>query len=189
MIFSIYSLLLFGELCHPVWTPEPKQQIDDPRETFYWGTEISCRNASKVKRYWRKNLKDRWEILESMVDLDFRLEYSIAQFSWVVLVGFTCIFCIREIVECLSLQRKFFKSFDSYRHIMIDILLILCLLKGYPVASSSMDGDNDLRDNNNFKLQRWQYHVATLTSFLLWLQMMIVAGKYPGYGKYIYMFR
>ena len=183
MTFSIYSLLLFGELCHPVWTPEPEEKIDDPRETFYWGKEISCRNASTVKRYWSKNIRDRWEILESMVDLDFTLEYNIAQFSWVVLVGFTCIFCIRDVVECFSLQRKFFKSLDSYRHIMIDILLILCLLKGYPVANFK------LGEGENFKLHRWQYHVATLTSFLLWFQMMIVTGKYPGYGKYIYMFR
>ena len=184
MTFSIYSLLLFGELCHPVWTPEPEEKIDDPRETFYWGKEISCRNASTVKRYWSKNIRDKWEILESMVDLDFTLEYNIAQFSWVVLVGFTCIFCIREVVECFSLQRNFFKRFDSYRHILIDILLILCLLKGYPVANFKLGEEEE-----NFKLHRWQYHVATLTSFLLWFQMMIVTGKYPGYGKYIYMFR
>ena len=181
VIFSIYSLLLFGELCHP------EEEKDDSRETFYWRKEINCTIASKKgKGYWSKNIEDRWEILESMTDQDFRLEYSIAQFSWVVLVLFTCIFCIREIVECLSLQRKFFKSFDSYRHIIIDILLILCLLKGYPVASFKLDDEDD---DGCFKLQRWQYHVATFTGFLLWLQMMIVAGKYPGYGKYIYMFR
>ena len=169
VIFSIYSLLLFGELC------QPDDKDDVARETFDWRKEIKCSNASEVKRYWSKNAMSQWEIFESMIDKDFRLEYSIAQFSWVLLVVFTCIFCIRELVECLSLQRKFFKSFDTYRHIVIDILLILCLLKGYPVP--------------NFKLQRWQYHVATLTTFLLWFQMMIVAGKYPGYGKYIYMFR
>ena len=170
VIFSVYSLLLFGDLCHP------NEKEDDSRETFYWFKEINCNNASKPgKKYWSKDIQDRWKIVELITNHDFTLEYSIVQFSWVVLVLFTCIFCIREVVECLSLQRKFFKSFDSYRHIIIDILLILCLLKGYPVAS--------------FKLQRWQYHVATFTGFLLWVQMMIVAGKYPGYGKYIYMFR
>lgn len=180
VIFSIYSLLLFGELCHP------KEEDDDSRETFYWSKEISCKSSSKGQNYWSKDETDKWKILESMIDHDFTLEYNIAQCSWVVLVLFTCIFCIREIVECLSLQRKFFKSFDSYRHIIIDILLILCLLKGYPVASFKLDDEDD---DGCFKLQRWQYHVATFTGFLLWLQMMIVAGKYPGYGKYIYMFR
>ena len=175
VIFSVYSLLLFGDLCHP------NEKEDDSKETFYWFKEINCTKASDTgKKYWRKDIQDiengtTWKIVESTTDHDFTLQYSIVQFTWVVLVLFTCIFCIREVVECLSLQGKFFKSFDSYRHIIIDILLILCLLKGYPVAS--------------FKLQRWQYHVATFTGFLLWLQMMIVAGKYPGYGKYIYMFR
>ena len=179
MIFSVYSLLLFGELC------QPDDKDDEARETFYWRKEIKCSNASEVKRYWSKNEMSQWEILESMLDNDFTLEYSIAQFTWVLLVVFTCIFCIREVVECLSLQRKFFNCFDSYRHIMIDILLILCLLKGYPVPNFKLD-DGTLQ---RFNLQRWQYHVATLTTFLLWFQMMIVAGKYPGYGKYIYMFR
>ena len=181
--FSIYSLLLFGELC------QPDDEDDDARETFDWTKEIKCtalqEQESPVKHYWSENLKNRWKWIEKMIDYDFSLEYSIAQFSWVLLVVFTCIFCIREVAECLSLQRKFFKSFDSYRHIIIDILLILCLLKGYPVPNFKLD-DGTLQ---RFKLQRWQYHVATLTTFLLWFQMMIVAGKYPGYGKYIYMFR
>ena len=177
--FSIYSLLLFGDLCHPV------DEKYDNRETFNWSMEISCKEASVLKPYWIKNLTQTneaknvttmgWEIYESIINIDNSWKYSIAQFSWIVLIIFTCIFCIREVVECLSLQRKFFKNFDSYRHIIIDILLILCLIKGFPVA--------------NFKVQRWQYHVATFTSFSLWFQMMIVAGKYPGYGKYIYMFK
>ena len=141
--------------------------------------EISCKNFTIERKSWNKNLTDivnkGIRISESLTNIDNTFKYKIAQISWIVLVVFTCIFLLREVVECLSLRRKFFKSFDSYRHIVIDILLILSLLKGFPVA--------------NFKLQRWQYHVATYTSFSLWFQMMIVAGKYPGYGKYIYMFK
>ena len=176
MTFSIYSLLLFGDLCHPV---EGKKGENHNSETFHWRKEISCKNFTIVKEYWNKHPTDivatGIRISQSLTKIDNSFKYSIAQISWIVLVVFTCIFLLREVVECLSLRRKFFKSFDSYRHIVIDILLILSLLKGFPVA--------------NFKLQRWQYHVATYTSFSLWFQMMIVAGKYPGYGKYIYMLK
>lgn len=64
---------------------------------------------------------------------------------------------------------------DSLGNLAIDILLILCLYKGNP------------HDETLF--ERWQFHAATVTSFLLWLQTMLTLGKYPGYGKYIIMFK
>ena len=35
---------------------------------------------------------------------------------------------------------------------------------------------------------RWQYHVASITSFFLWVGMMVLVGKYPKFGIYIQMF-
>ena len=168
MTFSIYSLLLFGDLCQP-------DDDDDDKDTWKWNVEIECKDVTALRDYWNKNLTDPREIYKARIKIDYSLKYSIAQMAWVLLVVLTCAFFIRELVECLSLKKKFFTKLDSYRHLVIDFLLILCLLKGYPVAK--------------LKLQRWQYHVATFTSFFLWFQMMIVAGKYPGYGKYVHMFK
>ena len=52
MTFSIYSLLLFGDLCHPV---EGKMGENHNSETFHWRKEISCKKFTIVKEYWNKH--------------------------------------------------------------------------------------------------------------------------------------
>ena len=37
-------------------------------------------------------------------------------------------------------------------------------------------------------MYRWQYHVASVNSFLLWVGMMVLVGKYPKFGIYVQMF-
>ena len=37
-------------------------------------------------------------------------------------------------------------------------------------------------------LQRWQYHLASLTCFLLWTEMLFLVGKLPRFGLYVQMF-
>ena len=111
--------------------------------------------------------------VEHLTDAD--TEYRVCQTCWIILVVLTTLFCLRECFEMTTLRSKFFKRIESYRHVAIDILLISSLYKGFP--------------HSNLQLERWQYHVATCTSFLLWLQTMIIAGKYPGYGKYVHMFK
>ena len=176
MTFSIYSVLLFGDLCKP-------DNDDDDIETWKWNIEVKCRETKVSQTIWKKiwskditnpeDVKDH--IHEENVVIDNSVKYNIAQITWVLLVVLSCAFFIRELIECVSIKKKFFTKLASYRHVAIDFLLIFCLLKGLPVEG--------------LKLQRWQYHVATITNFGLWFQMMIFAGKYPGYGKYIHMFK
>ena len=108
-----------------------------------------------------------------LTDLDS--EYRICQTCWIILVVLTTFFCLRELCSFRLLRLEFFTRIESYRHVAIDALLISSLYKGFP--------------HFHLQLERWQYHVATCTSFLLWLQTMIIAGKYPGYGKYVHMFK
>lgn len=172
VIFSIYSLLLFGNLCKP-------DQDDYAKETWEWNDNITCQERQDKTRQWKKNRSinstEPRQIYEEDILIDNSLKYHIAQISWVLLVVLTSAFLIRELLECVSQKKKFFIKMDNYRRITIDFLLILCLLMGLPEQS--------------LILQRWQYHVATITNFGLWFQMMIFAGKYPGYGKYIHMFK
>ena len=106
---------------------------------------------------------------------DTETEYSTLSAAWVILVIFTVYFWLREILDFVADPRKFISRTDSLGNLAIDILLILCLYKGNP------------HDKTLF--ERWQFHVATVTSFLLWVQTMLTLGKYPGYGKYIIMFK
>ena len=38
-------------------------------------------------------------------------------------------------------------------------------------------------------LVKWQYHVASLTCFILWVEKAYLVGKIPAFGHYIHMFR
>ena len=146
MIFSIYAVLLFGELCKP-------DDDDDTEDRWLWQLDVDC-----VK--WTD---------------ETNAEYSTVQATWVILMIFTIYFWLREMYKMVAYPRKFFSRMESFGYIAIDILLLLCLSKGYP--------------HDDLKFERWQFHVATITSFLLWVQTMLTLGKYPGYGKYIIMFK
>ena len=47
---------------------------------------------------------------------------------------------------------------------------------------------DNLGGRGELKLYRWQYHVASVNSFLLWVGMMVLVGKYPKFGIYVQMF-
>ena len=145
MIFSIYAVLLFGQLCKP-------NEDDDTADRWNWTSKVDC-----VK--WTE---------------DTNTEYSTLQATWVILLIFTIYFWLREMYKIVH-PRKFFSRMESFGDIAIDILLLLCLSKGYP--------------HHDLKFERWLFHVGTVTCFLLWVQTMLTLGKYPGYGKYIIMFK
>ena len=146
VIFSIYAVLLFGQLCKP-------DEDDDTEDRWLWQSDVDC-----VK--WTE---------------DTNTTYITVQATWVILMIFNIYFWLREMDKMVAQPRKFFSRIESFGYMAIDILLLLCLYKGYP--------------QDNLKFERWQLHVATVTSFLLWVQTMLTLGKYPGYGKYIIMFK
>ena len=152
VIFSIYAVLIFGDLCKP-------DGDDDDEGRFNWTQNIGCKKWS--------NGTDGSDATST--------EYKTTQVTWVLLVIFTVYFWIREVLKLVADHRTFLSRMESFGDLAIDILLILALYKGFP------------HDKQNF--ERWQFHVATVTSFLLWVQTMMTLGKYPGYGKYIIMFK
>ena len=152
VIFSIYAVLIFGDLCKP-------NGDDDDEDRFNWTQNVGCKKWS--------------DGMDGMDDTS--TEYKTTQVTWVLLVIFTVYFWIREVLKLVADPRTFLSRMESFGDLAIDILLILALYKGFP------------HDQQNF--ERWQFHVATVTSFLLWVQTMMTLGKYPGYGKYIIMFK
>ena len=148
MTFSIYSILLFANLCKP----KRDENANAEYGRWQWNQTIKCIG-------WK----------------DDDEELTIVEITWVLLVLMTTYFFIRDILECASLRLKFFMRVSTYRRLLTDALLIFCLYRGFP--------------NHDLELERWQYHMASIAGFLLWLQTMIELGRYPGCGKYIMMFK
>ena len=182
MIFSIYSILLFGNLCKP-----KENDTKTTSERFRWDHSIKCHGHEE--------------------------DYTTVKATWVLLILMTGYWFMREILNCAFLRLTFFLRYSSYRRLITDALIrewfitkkvtltiffaitntndniwkpksllsklnlsfIFCLYKGFP--------------HPHMQLERWQYHLASIAGFLLWLQMMIELGRYPGWGKYIMMLK
>merc|ERR1711962_1821801 len=43
-------------------------------------------------------------------------------------------------------------------------------------------------ESDNY-LYRWQYYVVSSSCFLLWIEMMVMIGRVPMFGKYVQMYR
>ena len=82
-------------------------------------------------------------------------------------------------VSVLGKYNEYFSKWAGYRNIAIIISIILVVHKG----------PRDVRRPTKLSLERWQYHLAAFTCMLLWLEMLMLVGKIPKFGKYIHMFK
>ena len=99
--------------------------------------------------------------------------------AWIFIVLWLIFYIGKEAV-CLSIhQEKYFSKMDSYRNVAIIMFIILVVHKG----------PRDVRKPTSLSLERWQYHLAAFTCMLLWLEMLMLVGKIPKFGKYIHMFK
>ena len=64
----------------------------------------------------------------------------------------------------------------TYRNIAIIISIILITYSG------------PLMQMDTYVYQRWQYHVASVTCLLVWVEMAGFFSKIHLFGKYIHMF-
>ena len=85
VIFSIYAVLLFGELCKP-------DDDDDTEDRWLWQLDVDC-----VK--WTD---------------ETNAEYSTVQATWVILMIFTIYFWLREMYKMIAYPRKFFSRMESF---------------------------------------------------------------------------
>ena len=109
VIFSIYAVLIFGDLCKP-------NGDDDDEDRFNWTQNIGCKKWS--------NGTDGSDATST--------EYKTTQVTWVLLVIFTVYFWIREVLKLVADPRTFLSRMESFGDLAIDILLILALYKGFP---------------------------------------------------------
>ena len=150
---------MFGHLC----VPEELKQ--DTEKRWNGWDEIPCNNN---KTLLNKNEKE-----------DQRpLLFSVCA-AWIILVISICIYLGREAVSFYILKHQYFCKWDGYRNLLIIISIVLVVHKGYPMEM----------EWGHLSLQRWQYHVASIACLFIWLEMLVLVGKIPRFGKYIHMFR
>ena len=104
--------------------------------------------------------------------------------SWVFLLIFTIAFILRETGKvpglpnsrstCLALMEHCCK-FETLRNTLM-IIMMVTLVYGTGYKPSP-------------EVERWHYYFACSSLFLLWIEMLVMIGRVPMFGKYIQMYR
>ena len=115
-------------------------------------------------------------------DIDIIKEAIFA--SWIFLTIFTIAFILRETgkVPELPTSRKsclaFLKHLSKFETLRNTAMIIMMVILVYGTGSKP-----------STEVQRWQYYFACSTLFLLWIEMLVMIGRVPMFGKYIQMYR
>ena len=99
--------------------------------------------------------------------------------AWIFIILWLIFYIGKEAVILTIQQKKYFSKLDGYRNVAIIVFIILVVHRG----------PREVRGPTSLSLQRWQYHLAAFTCMLLWLEMLMLVGKIPKFGKYIHMFK
>ena len=78
-----------------------------------------------------------------------------------------------------GLWRRYILQFETIRNnTMIVLMFVLVFVVGQLLYL-----------NEEYEVYRWQYYVASIATFLTWLELLVMIGRDPMCGKYIQFFR
>ena len=137
---------------------------------------FSCRPDPKETENERK-------VIFTTIDCEMeKLTPSISSliiFCWLFNFFGVIMYFLRELFRFISDKSEYFMKLESWRNIFIIISVVMLGHNGHEV----------LKDDFKLKLFRWQYHLAAISSLVIWFEMMHLVGRLPMFGKYVQMFR
>ena len=122
------------------------------------------------------NITCKYHPSEEISEDEYKKKAVIAQVSWVFLILFTLMYVVNESIKIFTNMKDYFSKWDSY----IDLIIIF----SFPLISFHQNPFVEV-----FSMKLWQFHLAAFGCFLTWLQMMLLIGKLPKFGKYVQMLR
>jgi len=134
-----------------------------------------CAQDEKDTRDERWNLTSALECNISNTERNKHI-VNVAAAAWAFLIISTFLYFLREVTKFISNKKNYFLRLDAYINIFIIVSVFLICHQGQPQLT-------------NYKLKRWQFHVAVFSCLLLWVEMTFLVGKLPRFGKYVQMFR
>eukprot|EP00092_Neocalanus_flemingeri_P028468 GFUD01030913.1.p1 GENE.GFUD01030913.1~~GFUD01030913.1.p1 ORF type:complete len:752 (+),score=115.18 GFUD01030913.1:114-2369(+) len=123
--------------------------------------------ASEERWNWKKEIPCKMSLYPHKANLALAASFF--------LVFFVVIYMLRELLKLSSKLQSYFLQWDAFRNIFNIISVFLICHQGYP--------------HENIVVYRWQYHVASLSCLLLWVEMMFLVGKLPRFGIHVQMFK
>ena len=161
--FSVYAILLFSCLCPP------------SEETQHQRYDLSSTVICDMKKR-----EESWEDAEHLVNT--------INVSWIFLIIFLPVFTMKESFKIPALPTsqkncnlwwRYVCQFETIRN---NVMIILMFLLVFPYGKP-------LYLETEYFVYRWQYYVASIATFFTWLELLVMIGREPMFGKYIQFFR
>ena len=108
--------------------------------------------------------------------------------SWIFLIIFLPVLTMKESakIPALPTSRKNFdlwwRYISQFETIRNNGMIILMFVLVFAVGRL-------LYLDEEYEVYRWQYYVASIATFLTWLELLVMIGRDPMFGKYIQFFR
>ena len=160
--FSVYAILMFSILCPPG---------EETRKYRYdFSSTVTC------------NMTRRPEDAHHLVNT--------INVSWIFLLIFLPVLIMKESAKMPAVPtsrkhcdrrrwRRYVCQFETIRNnVMIILMSVLVFGCGKLVHL-----------DEEYKVFRWQYYVASIATFLTWLELLVMIGRDPQFGKYVQFFR
>ena len=169
LIYSFYSVFVFGHLC----------AMNDTDGRWYLNEDIPCGDINDTQ----VSLAGFLIILKRKHSI---FQVIIASVGRIMLIFCLVIYLGKEIFTLKiygSLQgyKEYWKRMETYRNIAT-IISIALVTYNLPRPEDHVDGERIF-------FKRWQYHVASFTCLLVWVETTAFFSKIPLFGKYCHMFK
>ena len=92
------------------------------------------------------------------------------------LLAFNMLLIAKELFQMAHSWAGYVSQWENWLQWLIIISVFLCVLHHYSVGDVSQD------------VLAWQHHVAAISIFLTWLELMMLVGRFPIFGLYVQMF-
>jgi hypothetical protein len=193
VVFSIYCCLLFSELCPPNKRSERKDL----------SAVIICNISAKVTK-WNNNTENFTTAQDNLNAINI---------SRVFLFICIPIFCIRELMKISGNVWLHLRKSETWRNTVMIVFMVALIFPYYfevvvvdnitdvgdvvlevvekipDVGDVVLESTTFIYDSEYYLIVRWQYYLAALSCFLLWIEMLIMIGRLPLFGKYIQMYK
>ncbi|CAG0913878.1 unnamed protein product [Notodromas monacha] len=114
--------------------------------------------------------------------------------SWYLMLVLAFVHLVKELFQVVQNIREYVRTIENAVQLGILALVMLLVNVYYKVQQKPALWENSESPEVTTSVEydcafpEWKYHVATWTTFLAWVELMFLIGRFPSYGLYIQMF-
>ena len=143
-------------------------------------------NLCPPQAHTKEQRKFPFSTITCKLDSNQMTKIHFVNFSWVFLIIFIPVYICRESLKLFANVRARFFRAETFLLALMFVLLLLMTLLVYPAGLLPKPLPEGVA---KYEFCRWKYYVASVCCCLLWIEMMVLIGRVPMFGKYVQMYR